>query len=376
MRWRVLLLLALLVAAGWWGLNILLRPEILGAWLVSIIEQRTDLQVKVSAPARLDLFGGLRVAMDGLELRLRGAERTVLRADSLRVALDWSSLWGAPSIRRIELQRPHLDVAALQAWLDSRAGEDRQATSTEPFPRFGAVQLEDGTVEFGAQRIEELDAMMSAHPSSDSSTLNAAMLYRFEGGAEPLRINLAADSVRVDGVLRVEGIGLTAVLGKGTLITAEGRLDLDAAGIGAATFDTGAIAWPVAWLGAAPEWSTPFSAVPLQFRWSNQGEARRSVVRVTSRSPDGGEASDSSQSESDDVRLEAEADPGALIAWWQAGLWWQPPPLRVLMDAPRIESDGVVIEGLRLQATPGSRIEDPAAEAARSEAGGSLGGNP
>lgn len=365
MRWRALLLLALLIVAGWWGLNILLRPENLGAWLVSMIEQRSGLQVRVSAPARLDLFGGLRVAMDGLELRLRDSGRAVLRADSLRIALDWSSLWDAPSIRQIELQHPQLDVAALQEWLDSGSGESAEDAAAEPFPKLGAVLLENGIVDFGTQRIESLDATLSARAAGDgskldSSKLDADMLIRIEDIEDPLHVSLTAGNVEFDAALRIDGVTLTASLGEVPLVSAEGALELGAAGIGTATFDTSPVRWPDAWLGPAPDWSGPFTDMPMRVAWSNQGNQRRSVVRVTSR--EAGADDEGAPPRSHSVKLDAKVEPSALIAWWQAGIRWQPPPLRARLDAVRLESEGVVLEGVRLRASPDGRIDsaDPA----------------
>ena len=356
MRWRAPLILALLVAGGWWGLNRLLRPENLGAWLVSMIEQRTGLQVRVSSPARLDLLGDLRVSMDGLDLSLRDSGRSVLRAERLRVALDWSSLWGEVSIRQIELQQPSLDVSALQAWLDSDAAVPANASAPTPLPKLGALVIEDGLILLADRRIEQVQASLTQSSGADSARLGASLRMPWPDRPQSLQVVLEAGSVRFDPRIDMDAVRLSLAVDDEALVDAQGELSMDTAGRGSARFEADPIRWPESVLGAQPDWAQTFTALPIQVLWTrpDNGAGTLRIASAPGAVP---------STQADLPRFDVSGDPAALLAWWEAGRWWQPPPWTTQAEVPSVTYSGVTIDGLHVRVNPRGKVEDDAVPA-------------
>src|SRR5690606_12058332 len=84
-------------------------------------------EIRFSGAAEYRLRGTPHLMVRDLEARRPGAERPLLTARRAYLALPWSTLRSRGTdltVERIELDAPHLDLAALQEWLASRPPGD------------------------------------------------------------------------------------------------------------------------------------------------------------------------------------------------------------------------------------------------------------
>jgi hypothetical protein len=116
--WKILGVLALILALGAWWVNRELEPHRLTAIVLG----------KLGASLKLDLrFDGLpdyalrpepRLLIPNLVASDPGNGQAILRTEQLEVSLPWATLTGGdPVITRIDLRKPELDLPALQRWL-------------------------------------------------------------------------------------------------------------------------------------------------------------------------------------------------------------------------------------------------------------------
>lgn len=164
-RWRrrlfvfAALLSALALLALW-----LLQPRQLVPLILDRTGKALDLDITASADAEARLRGEPQLMVRDLVVRVPGVDTPLLRADRLLLALPWSSLRsrGAdPTVERIELDAPVLDVPALQTWLSRRPPSE---TTTIPTLTDG-LRIVGGRIDNDDWRIEDIAVDLPAlHP--------------------------------------------------------------------------------------------------------------------------------------------------------------------------------------------------------------------
>ena len=201
-----LLLLALLLA-GW-----LLQPQRAGGLLLRKLGDGLGLDV-TAASIDYRLRGTPQLALRGVVAR-RPGDTPLLRADRVFVSLPWHTLRarGAdPTVQRVELDAPVLDVPALQRWLATRpAGKTRIPTLTD------GLRVRDGRVDNDDWRIEAIAIDVPAlHPER---LLRARVRGRYSAPPVTIPADLAIAVVHPRRLL--EG-GASGVAGAGSLTVAD-----------------------------------------------------------------------------------------------------------------------------------------------------------
>ncbi len=121
----VLLLLAATVLAAL-VLRHYAQPERVATLLAEQARTRLGLELKFEPPARYSLWPRLRLQLEQPRFALPGEKVTLLALERLDVSLPWSSLRDSSLvIEELQLEKPQLELTALQRWLD--AGDDNAA---------------------------------------------------------------------------------------------------------------------------------------------------------------------------------------------------------------------------------------------------------
>ena len=143
----VLALAACIVAMAYW----LSRPQRISGFVVARIAAALDLEITAEGASEYRLRGTPRLALRNVIARRHG-DAPLLRADRIEVSLPWSTLRSRGSdlrIARVELDRPQLDLPALQRWLATRPpSEQRLPTLTD------GLRIRDGSIANDDWRID------------------------------------------------------------------------------------------------------------------------------------------------------------------------------------------------------------------------------
>ena len=164
-RWRrrlfVLgaLLAALSLLATW-----LLQPKQLVPLILDRAGKALSLQITASPDAEARLRGTPQLVVHDLVVREPGGDGVLLRAKRVLLALPWSSVRGGGKdvvIRRIELDAPELDLAAMRVWLAKRPPSEETAIPTLT----DGLRITDARLVDDTLRIEDLAIdLPSLHP--------------------------------------------------------------------------------------------------------------------------------------------------------------------------------------------------------------------
>ena len=140
-RWlaAIALLLIVIVLAVYWAS----RPQRLSGFIVGRIADALGLEITAAGASEYRLRGMPRLVLRDVVAR-RPGDAPLLRADRIDIALPWSSVRarGADlTFQRVELDRPQLDLPALQRWLATRPpSEQRTPTLTD------GLRIRDGSL--------------------------------------------------------------------------------------------------------------------------------------------------------------------------------------------------------------------------------------
>lgn len=122
-RRRVLIAIALALLALLLALRFALQPERATRFLLSRVGGTLGLDITFSGAAEYRLRGTPRLEIRGIVAREPGAQVPLLTADRILLSLPWSTIrarGAALDAERLELDRPVLQLAALQHWLSTR----------------------------------------------------------------------------------------------------------------------------------------------------------------------------------------------------------------------------------------------------------------
>ena len=256
-RWRrvVLLLcaaaLALLVVLSlviW----IALPPARVVPMVLARVGASMGLEISAEGDAATRLGRQPSFVVRDLVVREPDAERPLLRARRLLVALPWRTIRGLGDpleLARVELDAPELDVASLQHWLATRPPGDGQL----PMLTRG-LQVRDGRVEGGGWQIEAL--ALDLPQLRDDAPLRARASGRYVDASMRAPFDLATTLQRP-----ASGRGF-AVVGAVTPTLGEWRLAVQATLSGALHWD-GALALLPARFGAGGRFISGNTNIPF-----------------------------------------------------------------------------------------------------------------
>jgi hypothetical protein len=133
------LLLIVITCAVYWAS----RPQRFSGFIVGRIADSLGLEITATGASEYRLRGTPRLVLRDVVARRRD-DAPLLRADRIEIALPWSTVRarGAdPNFARVELDRPQLDLPALQRWLATRPpSEQRTPTLTD------GLRVRDGSI--------------------------------------------------------------------------------------------------------------------------------------------------------------------------------------------------------------------------------------
>jgi hypothetical protein len=334
-RWLAALLGLLVLAA-------ITLPLWLDASRVAVIvlgeaRKATDLDWRIDGEPQLRWRPTLWLRLPGLTAHDREGAR-LLRAERLDVAVPWSTLrGGALQVSALELEAPDIDVEATWRWWQAQPD-----TPGHPLPQLEGLELKRGTLRWPGQQISGFDLRLPRFVPGEASRLTASGQWHAPERA-PMPFALVLAAVPEDAPLRFESVHLD-LEGEGLVprLRAAGRLQtspwqLKLEGVMAD--------WPEAW----PPLPSPLSgsAEPISIQWHQDGkdalqaESRLKVSR--------GEA-----------RFEARGQVQGLERWWATrnDPEVRLPPVAGQVSLPRLELDGVRIEGLRLEVSETAEAGD------------------
>jgi hypothetical protein len=272
------------------------------------------------------------LALPGLAVR-DAQGRLVLGARRLELAVPWSTLRGESlRIEALRLDAPEVDLDAAIDWWNAQP-----PAAQLTLPVLDGLRIDDGRLRSGGMRIDGLQvslprfaigepmALLARGRVTPAATADATapadpVDFAIELGATP-----QADPLRLDALkMALSGTGpVPAAQASGRLQFAPWQLQ----------FEGEIAAWPAAW----PALPAPVSdsASPLAFRLAQDGESALAAEAALSL-------------RRDDAHLEARLQPAALLDWLDSDSAAVLPPLAATATAPRIEMDGMTLDGVRI----------------------------
>lgn len=155
----VLVLIALGLFLRW-----MLQPEQLVPLVLGRAGKALNLEITAAGQGEVRLRGSPQLVIRDVVAREAGARTPVFRAERVLLSLPWSTVRSGgkdPTVTRVELDAPVLDVTALQAWLAKRppSEETRIPTLTD------GLRVRGGRIDNDDWRIETIEVdLPDLHP--------------------------------------------------------------------------------------------------------------------------------------------------------------------------------------------------------------------
>jgi hypothetical protein len=211
----VLVVAALLLVAIAW----ISRPQRATGLILDAVGRSLGLRISADS-GTYRLRGTPQLDVRGVIVREPGTAHPLLRADRVVLSLPWSTIrarGNALVIDRIELERPVVDVSALQHWLKQRPpGKTRVPTLTR------GLQVRDGSVVGTGWNIAGLDVAVPR--LTPTRPLASALSGRFSSGAYAVPFALQAALLRPASDTAFGISGWAAVQARGWRMPARLRL--------------------------------------------------------------------------------------------------------------------------------------------------------
>lgn len=201
----LVLALAVLLSLRWVS-----RPDQVARLSLGRLGQALGLEITASGTSQYRLRGAPMLVVRDLVVRQPGAAAPLLTAQRAYLSLPWSTIRarGADlTITRIELDAPQLDLAALQAWQDTRPpSEARVPTLTD------GLQVLRGRVIGPGWSIEALDLQLpSLHPQRPVAAHLAGRYVRGDEGRIRVPFDLHAALTAPESAAGLGAVGALAV---------------------------------------------------------------------------------------------------------------------------------------------------------------------
>lgn len=198
-----LIALAIIAALLALSLRWIAQPDRVAAIILNRASTALGLEITASGASEYRLLGTPMLAVRDVVARQPGAATPLLRAKRIYLTLPWSTIraGGADlTVKRVELEAPQLDIAALQRWLATRPpSETKIPTLTE------GLRIVDGRVIGDGWAVEALDLdLPSLYPDR---RVRARASGRVDAGATrlPFDVHLALTKPAIGAGLGVSG---------------------------------------------------------------------------------------------------------------------------------------------------------------------------
>lgn len=109
------------------------RPQQVAALVLSQAGRALGLRITAEGVSEYTLRGGPRIVLRNVAARRDGDPTPVLQADRILLSVAWSTIRSRGrevTVHRVELDRPRLDIGALQRWLATRPPTPQRAVPT------------------------------------------------------------------------------------------------------------------------------------------------------------------------------------------------------------------------------------------------------
>ncbi|TAL86804.1 MAG: AsmA family protein [Rhodanobacter sp.] len=323
---------------------LLLQPERFTAMLQTQA-RAAGLELNLASPASPSLFPHPALDLHGITLNARGATAPILLAARGKLGLPWRTLFGGPTvISTLQIDSPRVDLDALQAWLTTLPA--RPSGTPPNIPRIDTgVSINYGSLVRGNQLLlanVNLDAgrLRSGQPFPLSMSANTA-------SGTMLKLRLSATPRIRGNALQLDNINLHLSQGGALMLQLSGSAYWHGA------------ADAVAHLAGKLEHADAGQyAISLALTPADQSNPLLLALKL----------------EGQDAHVDLRLPPLALARWWsQLGDPGNPvltvPPGSGELQAKKIETGGITIEGLSMKAGDSLPASASTAAAPRPAAG-------
>ncbi len=248
--WLVVLVIALVLLGL---LRWASRPQQVASLVLSQASPALGLRITAKGVSEYSLRGMPKLVLRDVTAQRDGDATPVLQADRVLLSLPWSTLKSRGrdiTVHRIELDRPRLDIGALQRWLATRPPSEKRATPTLT----DGFVVTDGRVTGVGWAVERL--ALSVPTLAPRQRVRATLRGQVVAGSTRVPFDLAATLMRPE---MPAGLG---VAGNLTVVQPDWRLPLDLVLRGVPDFGDG-LALDAMVLGAQARYVSRETSLPF-----------------------------------------------------------------------------------------------------------------
>lgn len=195
--------LVLLLLVAWPLLHFALQPQRVTGLILDRLGNALGLEITASGTSDYRLRGTPMLVVRNVVAREPGAALPLLLADRVYLSLPWSTLRSRGSdltVERVELDRPLIDLTALQHWLDRRPpGETRIPTLTE------GLHVRDGRVIAGGWSLDALTLELPTLYPDRPVLAHVSGRYRSGTVKAPMALDVFASQPASEAALGISG---------------------------------------------------------------------------------------------------------------------------------------------------------------------------
>jgi uncharacterized protein involved in outer membrane biogenesis len=359
--------LGIIIAIAAWWVNGQLEPNKLTRTVLGKLGQELNLQFDFKGEPSYAMKPEPRLIIPNLEVRNPADKEIIFSAARIEISLPWSTIMGdTPHITRIEASSPFIDVPKVLAWQSTRpAGKPFEVPTFTNGLKISNGKLKD--IGYGIENIElelphledqqPIDANMSANILIDKTiiglagtlviekaglasaiTLQSKQNLKVDKDSYPYSLNFVGDYNAKDSKKIILNAGRLQWQSKAPLPNIDGNLQLSIAENALSLKSQGSIA---EWLKEWPALPAPINKqtkdIPFSLAYDgkfNFSDAFKLQLKLQK-----------SQLDSELKITE--------LQQWIAGNGGSPlPPLKAAFTTPKIELEGVSLEGVSVEITP------------------------
>ncbi|HEY4582640.1 MAG TPA: hypothetical protein VIG88_07240 [Lysobacter sp.] len=249
--WLIVLVVALAMLAGL--LRWASRPQQVASLVLSQASRALGLRITAKGVSEYTLRGMPKLVLREVTAQRDGDATPVLQADRVLLSLPWSTVKSRGrdiTVHRIELDRPRLDIGALQRWLATRPPSEKRPTPTLT----DGFVVANGRVAGAGWAVEGL--ALTVPTLAPHQRVRATLRGQVVAGSARVPFDLAATLMRPE---MPAGLG---VAGSVTVVQPDWRLPMDLVLRGVPDLDHG-LALDALVLGAKARYLSRETSLPF-----------------------------------------------------------------------------------------------------------------
>lgn len=371
-RWRWLLGgFAVLLVAGAIFVNAQLEPHRLADTVLGQAGKSLQLRLRYQGTPEYAFRPEPRLVLPGLTVAALDGP-VFLSAKRAEVSLPWSTLTGGePVITRIELDAPVLDLPGLQRWSASRPPTPFKL----PTLRRG-LSVRDGRVVDRSWSLRALSLQLPQLRAGNAAKLVASATFVAGTTQMPFELTAIAASPGlgspIDAKLVLKPVAEAkaptpapiaialqgryewadprfalvadklAIVATSPIPSLEGKGKLELANQASVDFDAILSRWPQTWPTLPKALAAKGDKLPVQLRYRGKRDFSDPLSLVAAR---------------DDTEVHATLRVPEMQQWLAAGPATPLPPLQGSLKTPALDFDGITLEGVEVEISPGGSPE-------------------